>query len=73
MRFKTGEVLIWKPIHTPRREWRVVNLGPSLEGIEYHRCYVFSAPGEREYLHAVWRIPTHELRSRSDFWRRGLR
>ena len=71
MRFKTGEVLIWKPIHHPHREWRVINLGPTSEGPEYLRCFAMAAPGELEYLHGIYRIPVHELRSRSDFWRGG--
>ena len=72
MRFKTGEVLIWKPIHTPRREWRVINLGRTSEGPEYLRCFIIACPDELEYLHGIYRIPVHELSSRSDFWRRGL-
>ena len=72
MRFKIGEILIWKPIHTPRREWRVINLGPTSEGPEYLRCFVIAAPGEKQYLHGIYRLAVHALRSRSDFSRRGL-
>jgi len=73
MRFKTGEVLIWKPNDKTHRVWRVINLGRTSEGPEYLRCFVIAAPGEKEYLHGTYRLPVHELRSRSDFWRGGFR
>ncbi len=72
MRFKAGEVLIWKPSDKTNRVWRVVNLGKSPEGPEYLRCFIIASPGELEYLHGIFRLPVHELRSRSDFWRSGL-
>ena len=71
MKFKVGAVLIWKPLDKTHREWRVINLGKTSEGPEYSRCFVIAAPGEREYLYGIWRLPNHELRSRSDFWRGG--